>query len=43
MRLDPEDDVEDYDPEPRPTKPIEVKLDGIKDLDWHLELDELDF
>lgn len=40
--IDPEDD-EDFGPEPRPTKPIEVKLDGCKDLDWSLEPDEMDF
>ena len=37
---DPEDDVL---LEPRPTNPIEVKLDGLKDLEWALESDEMDF
>jgi len=39
--IEPEDS--EVSLEPRPTKPIEVKLDGCKDLDWHLELDELEF
>lgn len=41
--IKPEEDKNDYGLEPRPTKPIEVKLNGCKDLDWHLELDEQNF
>ena len=43
LAVDDPEDEDDILLEPRPTKPIEVKLDGLKDLEWALEPDEMDF